>query len=389
MNGARMNGARKTLSRIGWLLLVPAVAAVRGGSPSFPAGCESVRMKPDGFHDREDVRFRFDSGTAVVEFLLGERESRALILTKRKTWAAVLPSRNGIERSVNGFIRAVGRSADYSAAVCRAARRIAAEILPFEPELAGLGVNRLILIPDGILGRLAFDALRTADGADEIWLIDRYAVSYAPSAALLKEGRTKPGSEGLRLLALGASDLRTGRPGAYSFRREIRAIGRLYPRRSQCLYLDRRAGKTNFLRHRGECFQVVHIAAHGRRPIPPSASTRLIFSSGAEDLRAGNIRGCGISAELVVLSACETAAGLPRTFLREGARSVVATLWSIPDRTTADFMVDFYGGLKTGLDKSASLRSAKLRMIRRGRSHPFYWAGYVLFGEPDGTIVFP
>jgi len=371
-----MNGARKTLSQIGSFLAVLAFAVVWAGSPAFPAG-------------RESVRFRCDPQTAVVEFRLGERESRALILTKRKTWKAVLPSRNGIERSVNGFIRAVGRAADYPGAVCRAARRIAAEILPFEPELAGLGVNRLILIPDGILGRLAFDALRTADGVDEAWLIDRYAVSYAPSAALLKECRTKPETEGARLLALGASGLRTGRAGAYSFRREIRAVSRLYPRQSRCLYLDGEAGKANFLRHQREYFQVVHIAAHGRRPIPPAASTRLVFSSGAEELRAGSIRGCGISAELVVLSACDTAAGLPRTFLREGARSVVATLWAVPDRTTVDLMADFYGGLKNGLDKSESLRSAKRGMIRRGRTHPFYWAGYVLFGEPDGTIAFP
>jgi CHAT domain-containing protein len=67
---------------------------------------------------------------------------------------------------------------------------------------------------------------------------------------------------------------------------------------------------------------------------------------------------------------------------------VTATLWPVPDGRRRISWFAFNRRMKSGLDKSAALRSAKRRMIRRGRPHPFYWAGYVLFGDPDGTIRF-
>jgi CHAT domain-containing protein len=108
-----------------------------------------------------------------------------------------------------------------------------------------------------------------------------------------------------------------------------------------------------------------------------------------------------IDADLVVLSACETGlgkemggeglVGLTRAFQYAGARSVLASLWSVADGTTAILMERFYGYLKTGRSKDAALRHAQLDLIR-GRTpgsghapprtaHPFYWAGFQLSGE--------
>jgi CHAT domain-containing protein len=393
-----MSGRRRTIRGIGLFLLVLAVVSVREGSPR-PAACVLGRGR---------ALPRLDARTAVVEFRLGERESFALIFTGKKAWTVVLPSRNRVERSVNGFIRAVGRAPGNMGPIRRAARRIAAEILPFEPNLAGLGVSRLILIPDGILKGLAFEALRTGQGTRKAWLIEKYAVSYSSRAFLSEESPRKPETLGTRLLALGATAPCSGRTGIgfdgnggvlHSVRREIKAVSRLFPGKSRCVYMDREANLENFRKHRGEKFLVIHIAAHGRRAVRSAASTRLVLSPGGNgrgELRVADVRGCGISAGLVVLSACETAAGprypgaggLPQAFLREGARSVVATIWPVPDRTTSEFMAHFYRSLKSGLDRSGALQSAKRGMIRRGRSHPFYWAGYVLFGRPDGPIAF-
>lgn len=406
-----MKRSRKTIRRIGLPLLALALVAFREGLPSFPEKRE-IRKRPAERILRENgSRPRKNARTAVIEFRLGERKSCALIRTAGKSWGAVLPSRDVIERSVNGFIRAVGHAADNAEAVGRAARRIAGEILPFEPELARLGVNRLVFIPDGVLRRLAFEALRPDGAASPDWLIEKYAVSYAFGPGPGGKSLIKPEAGGRRLLALGAPGIRPapfrarrgpGRGFLPSVRREIRAVSRFFSGDFRHVYFGGEATEDNFRKHRGGCYQVVHIAAHGRRGLRPKAPARLFLSSaeaGGEELRPEAIRGCGLSAELVVLSACESAAGplltgggfggLPGAFLREGARSVTATLWPVPDRTTADFMVCFYRRMKSGLDKSAALRSAKRRMIRRGRPHPFYWAGYVLFGDPDGTIAFP
>ncbi len=91
---------------------------------------------------------------------------------------------------------------------------------------------------------------------------------------------------------------------------------------------------------------------------------------------------------MVVLSACRTEGLLSRSFLAAGARSVVATIWPIADRPAADLMAAFYTHLKSGRAKTEALQAAKLEMIRRGFAHPFYWAGFVLRGDPGGTISF-
>jgi CHAT domain-containing protein len=100
--------------------------------------------------------------------------------------------------------------------------------------------------------------------------------------------------------------------------------------------------------------------------------------------------------DLVVLSACETGLGLQfrgegvfglrRAFLQAGARSLVMSLWKVPDLQTADLMEGFYTNWKGGQDKAHALRRAQLDMIAslrksQGLAHPFYWAGFVLIGD--------
>ena len=111
-----------------------------------------------------------------------------------------------------------------------------------------------------------------------------------------------------------------------------------------------------------------------------------------------DIYGLSLDADLVVLSACETALGrnvagegllgLTRGFMYAGARRVVATLWQVEDRATAELMGAFYRALFEGATPAAALAEARasLRASRRYR-HPYYWSAFTLHGDWRGAAV--
>jgi CHAT domain-containing protein len=113
----------------------------------------------------------------------------------------------------------------------------------------------------------------------------------------------------------------------------------------------------------------------------------------AEEIALLNLRGT----ELVVLSACQTGLGdvksgegvygLRRAFLYAGAGTLVTSLFEVPDKDTRDLMARFYAALKTGQGKLAALHAAQLDLLQRrrqtgGAAHPFYWASFVMVGDP-------
>ena len=377
------------------------------GFSSCPGGKPAERLfsalgsAPAGFN-------RPGSGNrAVLEYRLGEKESRVRISVEDRTWTEVLPAAGRIERSVLGFIKETARPSASRRSLAAAAGRIAGELIPFDRTLTALGVDCLIVIPDGILCRLPFEALRTADGRG--FLVERYAISYAPFrfGPSLDRSEEEPG--GSCLLAMGASvpDRPAGAGEADAVfeempgvREEIRSVSRFFDRNRRFVYLDGAASEATLRRHRGGRYRLVHIAGHGTTEAgDPGRSSLLLCRSAGDDglLRAEEARALGLAADLVVLSGCRTACGdappkeaggLPRAFLDGGARSVVATLWAVPDGSTADFMKEFYRHLEAGRGKSRALQAAKLGMIHGGRPHPFYWAGYILLGEPEETILF-
>ena len=99
-----------------------------------------------------------------------------------------------------------------------------------------------------------------------------------------------------------------------------------------------------------------------------------------------------LSADMVVLSACEAGGGklingegiigLVRAFTYAGARSVVASQWLAGDQSTAELMIEFYRQLQKGLPKDKALQAARLHLIRNypAQAHPFFWAGFRLYG---------
>jgi len=146
-------------------------------------------------------------------------------------------------------------------------------------------------------------------------------------------------------------------------------------------------------------FRLLHFATHGlvdpRRPEMSGLILSLIDRNGRRQdgyLRLGDIYKMKLSADLVVLSSCESALGkdleaegiigLPRGFLYAGAKSVIASLWKVNDEATAKLMAALYTRIQKGETPSSALRGAQLEMLQdRQWSNPYYWAAFALQGE--------
>jgi CHAT domain-containing protein len=239
-----------------------------------------------------------------------------------------------------------------------------------------LEAAHLVVVPHDILHALPFHAL--FDG--ERHLIDRFTVSYAPSASVYRLCCDKEGHPTATSLIMGLPDAL-----APCIADEVRAVSGMLPNPRVFLGSEATADE---LRTHGPSSQFIHIATHGlfRRDNPMFSSIRL----GSGPLSVYDLYELRLSADLVTLSGCSTGLnavvggdellGLVRGLLYAGARAVLLTLWDAYDRSTADFMQAFYGHLRTGSTKARALQAA-MQEIRQSYRHPFYWAPFTLVGD--------
>ena len=175
-------------------------------------------------------------------------------------------------------------------------------------------------------------------------------------------------------------------------------IGSDLPKPSTIL-LGTSATETNFERLPLSQYNVVHLALHGYvDPQFPDRSA-LVFAPQQQPtddslLQVREIRDLRLNASLVTLSACNTSLGpvgeegvanIVNAFIEAGSQSVVSALWEVEDHATTHLMTAFYDHLSRHEEKAESLRQAQLEMMNSGLS-PYYWAGFVLDGEPNGSL---
>ena len=291
--------------------------------------------------------------------------------------------------------------------------------LLIQPVRAALPAGRgglLTIVPHGGLFRIPFAALLAPDGR---YLLEDFRLHYVPSGGVLAftAAGAAPRTPASMTYALVANPSPAPQHGALpplpGAAREIRAIAREAPPGAAVVLDGRTAGETQ-VRAAIVDRDVVHFAAHGvlsdRRPLESFLSLASPSGSAAEldgRLTASEVYGLRLSAELVVLSACRSADGpisgdgvlsMTRAFLNAGAKSIIATVWDVPDEAATQVMPAFYRAWRLALDKSTGLRAAQLdflALLRAGRAFidtpggrralpedPLLWAGFVLIGEP-------
>lgn len=236
--------------------------------------------------------------------------------------------------------------------------------------------QHLVFAPHDLLHHLPFHAL--FDG--ERHLIDRFTVSYAPSASIYALCNQKASLRGGPSLIMGVPDAK-----APCIADEVRSVAGLLPDVQSFVAEGATLAK---LRELGPVSRFVHIATHGffRQDNPMFSGIRL----GDGHLSLYDLYQVRLPAELVTLSGCATGMnvvaagdellGLVRGLIHAGAQSLLLTLWDVDDRSSAEFMTLFYQRLLISGNKALALQQA-IQELRKASPHPFYWAPFFLVGK--------
>lgn len=260
-------------------------------------------------------------------------------------------------------------------------------IRPLEPQLEGQRIETLVFILDGSLRNLPMSVLY--DG--QRYLIEKYAVALTPGLQLL-EPRPLEDNQ-LQAFVGGISKSRQGFPALPEVQSEIDRIGEEITSRVK---LDgdftTEAVKSALADNPSS---ILHFATHGQFSSNAKDTFILTWDGRINVSELGSLLGSrdetqSRAIELLVLSACQTARGDTRAVLglagfavKSGARSTLATLWSVRDESTAALMAQFYRQLALAkIAKSQALRQAQLTLLQDSQyNHPFYWAPFVLVGN--------
>ncbi len=382
--------AEPQLEQLSVSLLIEYEQALTQAQQHIPLSSESM----EGL-DLEEMTQLLGKEDLVLFYAMGEKQVQLLALDRDGLESYELGPRNLIEADILDY-------SDY--AKRRDFRRFEDQLQILAQRLAGLlpavllertEARRLILIPDGVLHYLPFSALTPF--RDSSPLVSRFEVVYLPSLATLKALRERERSPApiFTLFANPAQDnqLFQNLPFAEA---EVNRLAAMTPRAD--IYNGYSASKALILGGALQQSRLIHFATHGLiHPNHHELSAIILAGVNSQGqpqdpfLRVQDIAGLRLSADLVVLSACETGlgekirgeglAGLPQAFLKAGASSVLVSLWDIDDQAAMTFMEAFYKHLRQH-NPSKSLQLAQRDMIAHDTWRaPYYWSGFRLMGD--------
>jgi CHAT domain-containing protein len=388
-------------------------ARIRQTSPRYAALTQPV---PLGINDIQ--KRVLDTDTVLLEYSLGEEKSFLWTVTPTSIKSYELPGRATIEASTR-VMRDMLLKRDPGYA--QAASAVSGMLLG--PVAEDIKNKRLLIVGDGMLQYLPFAALPAPSAGDSNPLIVNHEIVTVPSAAViavLREEMThrRVADKTLAVFAdpvfsindprvasshsdatLRSGELPSLRRLRFS-RQEADEITRFVAGDSKIAAVDFAANRALATSSEIGRYRVVHFATHGlinnEHPELSGVVLSLVDEKGREQngfLRLYGLYNLKLSAELVVLSACQTAlgreikgeglVGLTRGFMYAGAPRVVATLWQVDDRASAEMMKRFYEGMfEKKLSPAAALGAAQISMHNDKRWHAaYYWAAFTLQGE--------
>lgn len=384
-----------------------------------------------------EIQGLLDSDSVLLQYSLGDTRSFAWVVTNDSLRAVELADRSTIEaaaRDLYESLRVMQTVGSREALLAELAHHV------LDPVAEFLGYKRVLVVADGALQYIPFAVLPVHGSGGEQPLIATHEVVNLPSFSVIAMQRERQQStqEERKTLAVFADPVfeptdrrfadssalatspvthagpgqepcvgcRLRGPGLRSLERlpasgaEANALAQLVPPDSRLIQTGFDASRDNVLAGGLGRYRVLHFATHGLVDSEYPALSALALSRFDKNgrprdgfLRLGDIYNLNLNADLVVLSACDTAlgqairgeglVGLTQGFVYAGAKSLVASLWQVPDGATAALMIRFYEDmLRNGQRPSEALRNAQLAIAAERRwSDPFFWGAFTISGD--------
>jgi CHAT domain-containing protein len=372
-------------------------------------------MQPAVALGLDEVQGYLNGDTVLMEFWLSSNRL-AIIWCTRQSYGVEQKQFSVEEReSMLGFLRQLP---DNLQADWRRQSAVLARLFPAASFLSS-NLRHAFIVPDGWLSSVPFDLVPVSLHPDTL-LIEKYDISYLPTAALLR--RPSARQTGLRFpwmqefIAFGRPSVAKPDRGQPTFENgggmaalpysaeEIQSISRMARGRSE-VHLGAADVRGTFLAPKSLSAPILHVSTHAFADADIPENSRILFSADGDgsvpeyvflrelydlDLREVN---------LATISACNTERGkmirgegvqaFSRALLVAGSRSALTTLWRVADQPTSQFMKQFYYyALVQRQPKAEALRSAKLKFLHSQTelANPAHWAAFVIHGDGTGTL---
>jgi CHAT domain-containing protein len=386
---ARVERAQKDLDRFRTEFFLRHVTAPAGTQAALDDGNQVVPPR----------------GSLLLDYLLLDDETLLFKVYNDGGRAVVHASHialSGLDaRAAADDLRSAIEKGDLAYAAHR--RKLDKLITAAEPELHR--AKRLYIVPDNALWNVPFGLLHDSKGVD---LVESHAIALLPAARMLATPR-RPQSYASTLLSVGNPSLSSSTISAVrslssgaalgalpDSETEARTVARLYGEKNALLLVGGGATEAAVKQSCGNA-RILHFATHGFVDEQNSMYSGLVLArdaDGSDDgiLDARELTQLSLHADLAVLSACDTARGLPQigegliglswAFAIAGCPTTVVSQWQAQSKATAELMIDFHRRLLAGDDAATALRRAELALRRKPEyRHPLYWAPFVVIGN--------
>ena len=339
-----------------------------------------------------ELREDLDNKTVIISYLwpnsdIGNNTVFALFISKNKTELLKIGNAKKINTLLTSYRKLISKPLTTKkdrTEFNEIAYQLHYTLLQPENIQISIKGKDLIIIPDGKLHNIPYEALTTEKGNLD-YLIKENTISYAYSVSFLEQNKsierhTNNDFVGFAPKSFNALNLSP-------LENSISEINKASSIANGTIFIDSSATKSSFLNNASNS-KIIHLATHA----DASGNPWIAFTD--KKLNLQELYTFKNNADLTVLSSCNTSLGevasgegvmsLARGFFYSGSKSVIASLWTVNDKSTSFLMEDFYKNLKNGETKSEALRHAKLNYINShslSEASPYYWSSFVLLGD--------